>query len=1705
MNDAHQSEPATGPLQNVLGYLTEIIRHDGRVVERLPEHQLAGGHRFVFHQHELEKLPGITHNTFDADGPVWLAVEPLAATEPPAIDADLAIWVELSLDPDQRPLVRQSVLITVYGAEKDRLIAAAHARSEDCSPAIANDASAGLWNMRLRLEQRPDLGERIDRYVAGPWTNWATTERPCRRTIAIHRRLREMARVSGIGGSDRACEIVWGIGVSRWRHNGRDLDLPLLERLVEIEVLESPDAEIRIRPRMVGATVNLKAFEALAPAAAQLARDSAERLLDAIQRGGELSPFLPASFEPILTAISSQLDPQGAYRPTVTEAAFPLPEAGEQLVVTDRWVVFARPRSDGLVLRDIDRLKQAIEHAPKNSKNSSNGECCLSAVADVLLAGPEHDAKDGLRRQLSGVIGHPIDIAPAAQVAAADQGDLFFPLPTSSDQMEMVRQLQRSDGLVVQGARGAERTAAIANVVCHHLALGLRVLVVSRNEAALAQLFEKLPRAIRDLTVNLTGSDKEVLKHAETVVGRLLSIVESMNLRDQVDQVNRLERDIIVTSQDISRLDDEIADIASRNLQHPSGAADLSFDAVKTLITDRDAYAWFSDRPTRILAESDALVSAVQLAREARLRLGGELKYIDEKPPEIATLPDAAVLMRLHEDRRRTAEPISGESRDGRMARNAVAALGLEGADKLAADLDALVAAHRVIADEAWLAALSPLGPKAGTASADVDMVVDFARDASAQLSKRAGFLTRPVEAPADAFANQELIGIVERLSAGEKPFATFSRAGRAQKPVVDAIKVAGFAPKAAADWSHVRDYLAWRRDLHSLNARWRSLAAEIAAPALDADQSHSFHGLERVAKSVEVAVVTAALARRNLLAIGPKLSMPDGEIAELLASPRRLAALAAAVRGGASRIADQRFELTRLDELFPGNGAIATMVRSDVLSQMGRDDLDSREIEKRWIGVRARIQSLRDRREDFELLDAVSRTMTEAGAGAFAKRLRTEPAHRETGDPVLVADWLMAWNWAVLMRQTEGLGQHQRLRDLSDERLALEARLRELFEQVVGARMHLGFAQNTSQAVRQALTVFMITLRKMAATCSGPTACRLRLVAREALESCYEGIPCQIMPAWRVAEQVPARLGAFDLVVIDDASQSDLRELTTMLRGRKVLVTDEDRQTGQLIDLGGRDIEPIEHDLLRRIPPAIRQFLLPGAALCDLVKVLFPDRMIRLREHVRRADSAVLSTTALPAQAAESRTPAFGEPSPNWAMAGSADGRLSQPASATRVAYTLEDEIATVAESLSLARRARAESSAEPAIVIDGPPQWLGGRAGGTGLDSEVRVPRWLARDGADGRAPAGASPDISAAAALPWLEPAAPVAGAETELRKVGDRAAPGAVDDPAVAAVVSALTEKAAPSDKTEPRIEIDLSPELASIDPPPFAPHRRPPVDETPKRQRRLLGRHLMAAAAVVAIAMVGASIYWQPAMTSLPTSWQTALTRLPVWTAASPAAALPGETAPRKVTADRITPEVREANAGDGAASTVTTGAATGETIVSHAVLYQEDPVDPHGKRYFGTVTWHLEPGAGSVPASVKGDVEIDKQMNATLSLRRNVDSEMPASHIMEVKFNWPDETAHSGVDTLKGVTMKAVESGRGAPLSAMTAKVTPKYFMIALSAGDVDMKRNVLLLKGKEWFDIPIVYSGGSRAVLAIEKGADGERAFKDAFAAWGQ
>mgnify|MGYP007095362476 CR=1 FL=1 len=75
----------------------------------------------------------------------------------------------------------------------------------------------------------------------------------------------------------------------------------------------------------------------------------------------------------------------------------------------------------------------------------------------------------------------------------------------------------------------------------------------------------------------------------------------------------------------------------------------------------------------------------------------------------------------------------------------------------------------------------------------------------------------------------------------------------------------------------------------------------------------------------------------------------------------------------------------------------------------------------------------------------------------------------------------------------------------------------------------------------------------------------------------------------------------------------------------------------------------------------------------------------------------------------------------------------------------------------------------------------------------------------------------------------------------------------------------------------------------------------------------------------------------------------------------------------------------------------------------------------------------------------------------------------------------------------------------GTPLAGVAVKVTDGFFLVGLSNVDTDRARNLQLLKERSWFDVPLVYANQRRAIIAIEKGAPGERAFKNAFAIWGQ
>jgi hypothetical protein len=187
----------------------------------------------------------------------------------------------------------------------------------------------------------------------------------------------------------------------------------------------------------------------------------------------------------------------------------------------------------------------------------------------------------------------------------------------------------------------------------------------------------------------------------------------------------------------------------------------------------------------------------------------------------------------------------------------------------------------------------------------------------------------------------------------------------------------------------------------------------------------------------------------------------------------------------------------------------------------------------------------------------------------------------------------------------------------------------------------------------------------------------------------------------------------------------------------------------------------------------------------------------------------------------------------------------------------------------------------------------------------------------------------------------------------------------------------------------------------------------------------------------------------------------------------------------------------------------TTAAASGPAVpvAQRATLYEEGGEGGSGTTYAGTVSWRTEADENASPGLlVRGLVEVpDRDLKMLLTFRRNTDPALPASHTIELLFEVPAGFQPGGIADVPGLLMKASKPARGMPLASASARVTNGYFLVGLASAEVDRQRNLQLLRERSWIDVPILYDSNRRAILTVDKGVPGERAFEQAFASWPQ
>ena len=1135
---------------------------------------------------DLEALPWIDFNV-DSDGePVWLRVHRLEAMRAPSLpEPELAPFLTINDDPAARPPALKEAML-------------ASARNEDAG--VVGEEQAGQRDQQRRAR----VGRLLEVYTQH-WNDWAMRERPRRQVMSLYADLFALKTRLESEEAVRPTELVWGMGVSSWRIPGADeaasppavdFHYPLITQAVELEIDNASHA-IAVRPRQVEPRLELDAFAACAvPGIGDVERAARALLRD--RPDIAVSPFDPTVVEPILGLVAGKLAASARYDREAAAA----PDAGDALVVTNGWVVFTRPRASHFLIDDIARLKERV------SAGDAIPDGPLGIVTPPGQAVIEHEAI--AFRGLSG--------------RAASRGEareLYFPLPYNREQETIVQQLARSPGVAVQGPPGTGKTHTIANIISHYLASGKRILVTSKGEPALKVLQEKIPASIRPLTVALLSGDKEGMRQFQASIEAIIHTLTHLNPQIEIDAIATCRTALDRAHEEMARIDTRIDDIARAHLGEidVDGVPMRAQKMAELVIHGHAQFGWFDDGLSLSAQHAPPFGDEAGMAlREARRRLGADLVYCHAAVPASSALPPPAELGRLHELLQTLGEIERDEAAGVLLPLRATTPEVLGHARQLLASLDAAAALVRELEESghAWVFALREKCRRADFATERSSLEALFS-EMDALLQARAEFMQRPVSAPREALEHPKALDAIARGAESGKPFGFLAFGAGDIKPHVNAIRVAGLAPASSADWAHVQRFAALHTRLLSFVVRWNAFAELLSLPLLQPEVGQ-LRAVEQVTLAARRAHTLATTHDRMLPGLAEQVFVRAPQD-ELLGRHAELARVREQLRRHLTRaeLAEATTSMAALREKLAGStGPVSERLRGLVEHALGSADLPAESVVGDYADILLEIRRVEALAPVLAIVRQLAGEIARHGATRLAARVMSRPVDAVGDDTVFPVRWRDAWTWARLKAHLNAIDDRDEMRTLAARRRELEKGLARLYETLVSKSAWLATRRQAGQNVLTALETYRIAMRKIGKG-TGVNAGRYRRDAQQAMVDAQAAVPCWIMSHARVSESLPATLGAFDLVIVDEASQSDLWALPAVLRGKQILVVGDDKQvspeagfvsSAKIVDLRRRFLagQPFE------------AVLTADMSLYDIASSVFAASRVMLREHFR-------------------------------------------------------------------------------------------------------------------------------------------------------------------------------------------------------------------------------------------------------------------------------------------------------------------------------------------------------------------------------------------------------------------------------------------------------------------------------------------------------
>lgn len=1159
--------------KNKLIQLLDYVSHQAEDTQKI-QYEINGN---KFYSQDLAKLRGLKVLN---DGDWWFQIERLQVQSMPQPSEILGLYIYV--ETEKEPAFNFSCL------DKILFFKITHQVQLPFPQQVTSD-----FFSKLAVIQ--ELFKEFKSY-RNNWKYWKQEHDEIKKSIVVYDKLFSWNMAINLGGTGDGEEIVAGFGLVDWvlPTSQKTYSYPLMTIPLEMEI--EKNGLIRVGAKDTRATIEMDAIllEDSLPTSGQVKL----ALKDSLNNGRSLQLFEGETYSDLVEAFVANIFSRGIIAEAENRAI-----PSKNLAVTLTSVLFSRPKKNSILSDDIELLKNKL-----NDPSVAIPEQPLSLVTELNNNINEKETYSFRGRSGTEGFGSKVE-------------ELYFPLPYNKEQITIVQNLLTSSGVVVQGPPGTGKTHSIANIICHYLANGKKVLVTAQQSHVLKTVHEKIPDELKPLVVSRIGSSKESKNQLESSIDLIVQKITQMNVAEVRRSIEVLKQQVDRNHHEMALIDREIYNFAEKHYQNieVDGNKKLPMDIVQTVLESRASYSWFIDQLT--LEGKDQIpfsqVELIQL-RDSRKKIGTDLLYINYGPlPVCEKLLDSTSLKKLSEFLKEKDEIEEFLKQDElhifKETTSESEINGLRDWLKIYLEDLNLVLDHA----EPWLLSYFKKINSEDKVM-ELDIYTNLIQEVQPLLEYRKTLLTEPIELNFEIQPNSKEYQAVQRAVEMGKPFNWYHFGTTELQNLFKSIKVSGKYPDTSDEWQKIKEYIDKRQTLNVFMSKWNSIAAQLDIPLIELNN----RGIDEILKEF-----TQLIARTqkcldlknkyldvfsvNYLKIFSRNKSFDfyglpkniDDLIQLLGQKLKIFNLDVYQQ----QLADQVLYLAEFDN------KISNQLKR-IVSHIDTDSLYESEL-REYADLLKQLAHLKDLAEDFDQVKSASIKLSQTNALILSKDILEVPYAQEIEDTVLRNRLVEAWEWKRLETYVMTISNTSQIENLYERRRIYEKNLSQNYAQLAANKTWLALKENASDKILVALQRYKIAVQHYGKG-TGKNAPRYRKDAQAALKEATAAIPCWVMSHLQVSESMPAELGLFDLIIVDEASQSSIDVLPVLMRAKKLLVVGDNKQVSPSnVGLASAQIDILRNRYLHGQPHAA--YLTPDMSLYDMASSIY-ESSVMLLEHFR-------------------------------------------------------------------------------------------------------------------------------------------------------------------------------------------------------------------------------------------------------------------------------------------------------------------------------------------------------------------------------------------------------------------------------------------------------------------------------------------------------